>query len=98
MFVALLPLVSPISDVYAFDLLQDTAAIGAAFMTHLSLHEIGHQLVAEEAGADSPKMHFMTQKNGRFYPGLSTYKNIKKESKLPNGSLVNGWRMFSERS
>jgi len=61
----------------------DAAAIGAAYMTHLSLHEIGHQVVAEEVGADSPKMSFFTKKDGRLYPGLSTYKNIPKESKLP---------------
>jgi len=63
--------------------LEDVAAIGAAYMTHLSLHELGHQVVAEDVSADSPRMHFFTRKNGRFYPGLSTYKNIPKESKLP---------------
>jgi len=31
---------------------NDAAAIGAAYMTHLSLHEIGHQVVAEEVEAD----------------------------------------------
>jgi len=46
------------------------------------MHELGHQLVAEEAGADSPQMHFMSRKNGKFYPGLSTYKSIPAESKL----------------
>jgi hypothetical protein len=36
---------------YAFDF-TDIGAIGAAYMTHLSLHEVGHQVVAEEVGAD----------------------------------------------
>jgi len=63
---------------YTFNL-EDVAAIGAAYMTHLSLHELGHQVVAEEVSADSPRMHFFTRRNGRFYPGLSTYKNIPKE-------------------
>jgi len=66
----------------AFDF-TDISAIGAAYMTHLSLHEIGHQVVAEEVGADSPKISFFTKKDGRLYPGLSTYKDIPKESKLP---------------
>jgi hypothetical protein len=61
----------------------DTAAIGAAYMTHLSLHELGHQLVAEEAGTDAPRIHFFTKKNGRWYPGLSTYRDIPERSKLP---------------
>jgi hypothetical protein len=62
---------------------SDVASIGAAYMTHLSLHELGHQVVAEDVSADSPRMHFFTRRNGRFYPGLSTYKNIPEESKLP---------------
>jgi hypothetical protein len=28
-------------------------------------------------------MHFFTRKDGKFYPGLSTYKDIPKESRLP---------------
>ena len=44
-----------------FDL-TDIGSIGAAYMTHLSLYEIGHQVVAEEVGADSPKMSFFIKK------------------------------------
>jgi hypothetical protein len=66
----------------AFDF-EDAAAIGAAYTTHLFMHEMGHQVAAEEVGADSPQMSFFTQKGGNFYPGLSTYKNIPQESKLP---------------
>ena len=76
---------------YAFDF-TDIGAIGAAYMTHLSLHEIGHQIVAEESGADSPKMSFFTKKDGRLYPGLSTYKDIPKESKCPMQRVVIGWQ------
>ncbi len=50
-------------------------------MTHLGLHEIGHQVVAEEAGADSARMKFFKFKDWKFYPGLSTCKNIPKELK-----------------
>jgi hypothetical protein len=70
---------------------KDVASIGAAYMTHLSLHELGHQLVAEEVGADSPQISFFTRRNGRFYPGLSTYKDIPEQSKLPYA--VGGERM-----
>ena len=70
---------------------KDVASIGAAYTTHLFFHEMGHQVVAEEVGADSPKISFFTRKNGRFYPGLSTYKNIPRESKLPYA--VGGDRM-----
>ncbi len=68
---------------HAFDLLRDSAAIGTAFMTHLTLHEMGHQVVAEEVGADSAQMQFFAIKDGKFYPGLSTAKNVPKESRLP---------------
>jgi len=70
---------------------KDVASIGAAYMTHLFLHEVGHQVVAEEVGADSPQISFFTRKNGRFYPGLSTYQNIPRESKLPYA--IGGERM-----
>ncbi len=70
---------------------DDTVAIGAAYMTHLSLHELGHQIVAEEVGADSHKISFLKRNNGIFYPGLSTYQSIPDESKLPYA--VGGERM-----
>ena len=69
----------------------DVVSIGAAYTTHLFFHEMGHQVVAEDVGADSPKMHFFAVKDGKLYPGLSTYKNIPKESKLPYA--VGGDRM-----
>ena len=68
---------------YGFDYIKDTAAIGAAFMTHLFLHEAGHQVVAEEVGADTAQMHFFAFEDGKFYPGLSTATNLPKESRLP---------------
>ena len=70
---------------------RDVVSIGGAYMTHLSLHELGHQVVAEEVGADSPHISFFTRRNGRFYPGLSTYKDIPEQSKLPYA--VGGERM-----
>ncbi len=47
---------------------QDAAAIGAAYMTHLFMHEMGHQVLADEVGADSHEMSFFTNKNRIFNP------------------------------
>ncbi len=70
---------------------RDLAAIGAAYTTHIVLHEMGHQVVAEDVGADSPRMKFFAEKGGTIYPGLSSYKNIPRESKLPY--IAGGERM-----
>ena len=81
-FLACLPfLLSPPSASSA-EYSSDAAAIGAAFFTHIFLHEVGHQVMAEESGADSPQMHFMSRKNGKFYPGRSTVKSIQPKSRL----------------
>ena len=82
LLIALLSLFFCPPGAFASEYAKDTAAIAAAFVTHLTLHEMGHQVVAEEAEADSPRMQFFVRKNGKFYPGLSTYENIPKESKL----------------
>lgn len=62
---------------------KDILSIGAAYTTHLFLHETGHQAVAARVGAKQSEMHFFTNKKGNFYPGLSTYEDIPEESKLP---------------
>jgi len=72
----------PGQNACAFDI-KDATSIGAAYTTHLFLHEVGHQVVAEEVGADSPQMKFLARRNGKLYPGLSIYQNIPKESILP---------------
>lgn len=75
---------------YAFEY-EDIAVIGAAYMTHLSLHEIGHSVVATEVGADSTQMNFFKKENGNFFLGYSVSKGIPEESKLPYS--VGGERM-----
>ncbi len=69
-------------ETLAFDS-YDVASIGAAYATHIFLHEMGHQVVAEDVAADSPRMRFLARRGGQIYPGLSTYKKIPEESKLP---------------
>jgi len=78
------------SIIYAFDF-TDIATIGAAYMTSLGFHEIGHDIVASETGGGSHKMNFFIRKNGNFFLGLSTYKDIPEESKLPY--FIGGERM-----
>ena len=74
----------------AFDS-ADVASIGAAYATHIFLHEMGHHVVAQEVGAVSPQMNFFTQKGGKLYPGLSTCKSVPDKSRLPYA--VGGERM-----
>lgn len=71
----------------------DLMEIGSAYLTHLSLHELGHQLVADEVGVTNHKITFFTHKRGEFYLGLSTYDSIPKESRLPYA--MGGERMVS---
>jgi hypothetical protein len=61
----------------------DFFKIGTAYLTHLTIHEMGHQLVADEVGATNHKISFFTQKKGEFYLGLSTFDSIPRESRLP---------------
>jgi hypothetical protein len=66
----------------AFDF-RDLTSIGAAYATHLALHEIGHQVVAHDVGAINSKVKILTSQDGDFYPALSTYDSIPGESVLP---------------
>lgn len=64
--------------------LKDVVLVGAAYGTHLFLHDYGHRVVAEEVGADPPKMHFFGVKHGALYTVLFAYKSsMPEESKLP---------------
>jgi len=88
--VLLLALWTPGQGVLAFDF-EDIYSIGAAYTTHLVLHEMGHQVVAQEVGAVDPKISFFTSRDGNFYPGLSTYEDIPEKSRL--AYAVGGERM-----
>ncbi len=75
---------------FAFDY-TDIAAVGAAYLTHLGLHEIGHNVVAGEVGGDSNQMNFFKTENGNFFLGYSSSEGIPEESKLPYS--IGGERM-----
>ena len=74
--------VPPSECACAFDF-EDAAEIGTGYTTYLFLHEMVHQVVAEEVGADSPKIGFFTRNGSNCYPWLSTHEGIPIESKLP---------------
>jgi hypothetical protein len=69
----------------------DLVDIGMAYMTHLYLHELGHQVVADKVEADNHQIQFLKQENGQYYLGLSTYDEIPEKSKL--AYAVGGDRM-----
>lgn len=81
-FLVWLLLVRPAQPAFAFQL-NDIISVGAAYTTHLFLHEMGHQVVAQEVGAAGSEIHFLTNKGGDFYVGISTYDSIPEESRLP---------------
>ncbi len=71
--------------------LKDFFDVGSAYITHLYIHEMGHQIIADDVGAKGHEIQFLTNKGGNFYFGLSTYESIPEESKLPYA--VGGDRM-----
>ncbi|MDJ0784992.1 MAG: hypothetical protein QNJ22_23700 [Desulfosarcinaceae bacterium] len=70
---------------------RDLVDIGMAYMTHLYFHELGHQVIADEVGADNHQIQFLKQEKGQYYLGLSTYDRIPDKSKL--AYAVGGDRM-----
>lgn len=57
--------------------------ISTAYMTHLTIHEMGHQIVADEVGVTNHKISFFTEKGGNFFLGVSTFDHMPSESRLP---------------
>lgn len=64
-------------------LFSGIAQIGMAFMTNLAIHETGHAVVANYVGADGIDLNFFTNKNGKFFLGLSNVDKIDERSRLP---------------
>ena len=92
-FIVWLLLARPVQPAFAFQL-NDVISAGAAYTTHLVLHEMGHQVVAQDAGATGSRMHFLSNKGGQFYLGVSTYESIPSKSRLPyalGGERMSGY-------
>ncbi len=64
---------SSFSDVFQF---------GVAFLTNLTAHEFGHDIVAGHVGAKGRDLNFFQKQNGSFFLGTSSVTEIEPESKL----------------
>jgi len=62
---------------------SDALQIGAAFLTNLAVHEFGHEVVANNVGAEDSKLNFFKKSGGNFFLGTSTVSNIDQGSILP---------------
>ncbi|MGA1823196.1 MAG: hypothetical protein ACMUIP_00940 [bacterium] len=71
-----------VRNALAFDF-RDIADIGAAYTTHLFLHEMGHHIVANRVGAENHKIALFVQEKGKFYPGLAFADTIPEGAVLP---------------
>lgn len=59
----------------------DFPQVGLAFLTNLGIHETGHYLVANQAGAEGNSLTFFKRDRNSFFFGLSTVTNIDDRSK-----------------
>jgi hypothetical protein len=57
--------------------------VGAAFFTNLALHELGHKVVGDYVGATGTSLNFFEKRDGKFFLGHSSYKQIDEKSRLP---------------
>ena len=57
--------------------------IGAAFLTNLAVHEVGHEIVAHHVGASGSRLDFFQTRNGQFFLGTSSVEDIDSNSILP---------------
>ena len=61
----------------------DVFQVGAAFITNFTVHELGHEVVANYVGAKGSELNFLTSQNGSFFLGTSTVSEIDDKSRLP---------------
>jgi hypothetical protein len=62
--------------------LSEVAQMGAAFFTNLVVHEFGHAIVADYAGARENKVDFFQQHGDTFFLGTSSVSEIDDRSLL----------------
>lgn len=63
--------------------LSGVAQAGAAVVSNFVLHEAGHAVVAEYAGAQGTRYSFFTRQNNQFFIGLATYRSMDERSGVP---------------
>jgi len=61
--------------------LKDIPLIGLAFLTNLGIHETGHYVIANQAGAEGNTLNFFTKDKNSFFLGLSTVTKIDSKAK-----------------
>ncbi len=61
--------------------LKDIPLVGLAFLTNLGIHETGHYVIANQAGADGNTLNFFTKDKNSFFLGLSTVTQIDSKAK-----------------
>lgn len=79
---SLVLLISLSSKSYAMGF-SDFLQAGAAFITHVAVHESGHHVVAEMVEGKDAQLAFFQKKDDNFFIGLSSVSEIKSESILP---------------
>ncbi len=57
--------------------------VGLAFATHVFLHEMGHDAVADYVGARGRSLKFLTTNDGQFFLASSTVREIDDNARLP---------------
>ncbi len=60
---------------------KDIPVVGIAFLTNLGMHETGHYLIANQAGAEGNTLNFFTKDKNSFFLGLSTVTKIDNKAK-----------------
>ena len=59
------------------------AQMGAAFLTNLTMHEFGHEVVANHVDAEGTQLNFFKKQGGQFFLGTSKVQHMDSRSKLP---------------
>jgi len=60
---------------------KDISAIGLAFLTNLGIHEAGHYIMADQAGAEGNSLNFFKKDRDSFFLGLSTVTHIDEKAR-----------------
>jgi len=80
-FLWLVAVLSTPTVVHALDL-RDIFQVGAAFVSHVAIHESGHYILAHMGGAKDVQLNFFTLKGGNLYLGLSMARGLDPASSL----------------
>lgn len=63
--------------------LSDIFQTGAAYLTHVAAHEMGHNVVGHMAGGENVQTNFFQTQSGNFFVGVSSADALDSEAVLP---------------